>query len=156
MLKTDGSRAELPRLLGQLIELESEAVEANLGTLTRLNAQRVRREVEAFVADHRRHVEALSRRAHELGVGPPKAWSAEVPPQSGTSFTGTFASDRVLFSVLRTSAAHVYAAYERALQRDDLPADLRDLFARHASDERRQRDWFDAELAELDAALPQV
>ena len=39
-------------------------------------------------------------------------------------------------------------AYEQALDRDDLTADIRDLLARNLADERRHRGWIEARLAQ--------
>lgn len=130
-------RKELAEKLGNLIQLNVDAVHAYEQAIERIDVTLVRERLREFQADHERHIEVLSIHVRQIG---------EVPPERSRdlkgfliegftairSMTGTEGALKAMESNEETTNKH----YSEALS-CDLPPDSRSIVERNYADERR-------------------
>lgn len=133
--------AQLVALLNDLLQLDYDAVGAYQLALRELESPRLRSDLEAHLRDHERHIEELDAQIERLdGMKMPLphltgAFKLAVQAAAGPG------SDRAVLLAFKANEMQVRDKYNRAAERDDLPADIAALIRRAAADERRHYQW---------------
>lgn len=142
-----GKQAEIMKLLGQLIALEDDALEAYDAAIDRVKGDLERDALVSFRADHRRHVGEMTALLIDLGGEVIRGGEFKRVLTKGKVVLGSMMGDRALLVAMKTNENDVCLVYERACARDDLPIAVRDLLVRNLSDERRHHAWIAARLS---------
>jgi uncharacterized protein (TIGR02284 family) len=142
-----GTQKDLVTALDALLELDYDAIEAYRAAIDRVRDPSDKAQLTAFMADHHRHTRELAPFVAQLGgspsVGPDfKQWLTK----GKVAIMALVGEDAVLFA-MRTNEEDTNTAYERILQRRDLPFDIRIVLSNNYVDELRHKAWLEARLA---------
>ncbi len=151
MTMTDSTQQGVAELLGAVMAVDFDAIEAYHAALERFDDTSYRTAMSMFRQDHERHVQELGLKLRDLGVDPPDGPDVKMILTKGKVVIAGLLGDRAILLAMRSNEDDTNSAYERAAARSDLSVDLADLFARGLSDERRHRGWCEQQLAELEA-----
>lgn len=141
MSTTVGTEREIKDLLGALIVLEYDTLEAYKSACARLDSTEARLQMGVFHADHERHVEELDRQMRSITEIPPNGPGLEQYLVAARVAFGGLRGDRAILLAIRDDEGNVRAAYERASARDDVPGHLRALFVGYLADENAHHEW---------------
>lgn len=141
-----GKQKDLTSLLNALIELDLDAVEAYQAAIDRLEDADDKRNLTNFMGDHERHVRELQPLVEELGGKPADEADIKQILTKGKVVLASLAGDRAILMAMKTNEEDTNTAYERAVQRDDLPAHMRAVIARNREDERRHLAYIERRL----------
>lgn len=147
---TDSSTRESAiELMNQLIQLDYDAVQAYKQAIEKIDDTPARVDLEAFQADHERHIADLSRTVRMMG-GEPEETGRDLKGvlleglTALRSVTGTMGALRAM----RMNEKLTNRSYERALEAK-LPVAARDVVARNREDERRHLAAIQAHIERL-------
>lgn len=141
-----GTQKELGKLLHALIELDLDAISAYRAAVDKLEDQSDKAQLASFMADHERHVRELSPILERLGHKPPQTADIKAVLTKGKVVIAGLFGDRAILIAMKTNEDDTNKAYERATERNDLPADLREVLMRGLSDERRHRAYIEGRI----------
>ncbi len=143
-----GTQKELGKLLNALIELDFDAVEAYKAAIERLSDPMDKGQLGSFMADHQRHVTDLQPLVVELGEKPAQKPDFKQILTKGKVVIAGLAGDRMVLLAMKSNEDDTNSAYERAVNRADVPQHIREVLMRNLSDERRHREYIERRLAE--------
>lgn len=146
-----GTQRSFLDALEALRALELDAAEAYRAAIARLGDASDKEQLRAFSAEHERHAAELSSSLSRFGRSLPshsekRRWLTK----GKLSILGLAGSNAVLLA-MKTNEEHTFAAYERMLARDDVPAGLGPLLERALADEARHKSWLEARVAATSA-----
>lgn len=144
-----GNESDILSLLQDLLQLDHDAVEAYEAAIARLQSSSDKSSLRLFCDDHRRHIVDLSRLIGSFGGEIPEGGDLKRFLTKGKVVLGSLVGDRAILYAMKTNEDDTNTAYERAANRTDLPAHVREVILRNLSDERRHRTWLETRLASL-------
>jgi rubrerythrin len=140
---------EIAALLNGLIELDGSVVAGYQVAIDRLDDEDDRAQLTEFKADHERHGRELEQLVTKLGDVPVAKPDLKTIVTRLKVMLAGLIGDRAILLALKTHGKGTQLAYERALLRDDLPADVREVLIRGRDDERRHHAYVDKRVADL-------
>ena len=144
MTTTVGTEPTLQDLVTNLLHLEHDAIAAYDGTIERLDDAGAREQVQAFRADHNRHVDELISIAQRVGVEPPTGGDMKQMLTTGKVALAGIAGDGALVKAMKTNEDDTVQAYEQASSNQAADAAMRETFSAALADERRHRAWMES------------
>ncbi|WP_394841395.1 ferritin-like domain-containing protein [Pendulispora brunnea] len=147
-----GTQKDLVSLLNQLLELDYDAIEAYKAAIARLKDTSDRAQLASFMHDHERHVRELGDAIVGMGSRPSNGPDVKQVLTKGKVVLSALIGDRLILMAMKTNENDTNTAYERAVNRTDLPQDLRAVLERNLTDERRHRAWIAQRIEVLNAA----
>jgi uncharacterized protein (TIGR02284 family) len=142
-----GTQKDLAKLLNALIELDLDAIEAYRVAVEKLENATDKAQLGSFMADHERHVIELRPLVESLGEKAADRADVKAVLTKGKVAIGGLFGDRAVLLAMKTNEDDTNTAYERAVNRDDLPAHIRDVLVRNLGDERRHRAYIEGRLS---------
>lgn len=149
MATTVGTQTDLNELLESLIELDFDAAEAYEAAIDRLDDPERKRKLGEFRADHLRHTNELGKILQDSGRTPPSGGDFKRMLTKGKVVMAALAGDKAILKAMKTNEDDTNTAYERAVNNDIVPAQVRDTLRGGLADERRHRDWIVSEIAKM-------
>lgn len=143
MVTLAGTQNNIKDLVEALLQLEMNALEAYDATIERLENQQFSQQVAQFRQDHYQHVEAMTQIARPLGIEIPEAGAKSLLTKGKVVIADMIGNDSAILTAMKTNEYETVMAYENALKKDFLTAELRSICEKGLSDERRHRDWMD-------------
>jgi rubrerythrin len=141
MEQLNQTEAELAAELNDLLKLDHDAVQAYTLAIRLLESDPYKRQLEAFRADHERHIDELSQLIRSRGATP-----LELPHLPSGAFKlavqaiGAAGGDRAVLLAFKANERQVRDKYRRSA-RAVHPADMTSVLARAADDESRHYAW---------------
>jgi uncharacterized protein (TIGR02284 family) len=149
---------ETIKTLSDLCQLDIDAVHAYDQAIERIDHSEIRSNLEAFKADHERHINELSQAIRDLGAEPPER-KRDVMGfilEGFTALRGITGTEGAL-KAMRSNEKLTNRNYENALH-EDLPPGVREMVRRNREDERRHLTYIeqclDARIWEQRGAEP--
>jgi len=149
MPTTVGTESALAKRLSNLIELDYDAINAYRAAIDRIDDAESKEALARFMADHERHTEELSGHLKAMGETPPTEGDIKGMLTKGKVVLADLMGDKAVLKAMKTNEDDTNTAYERAVEHDDTPADLREVLQNNLADERRHREWIEARIAKL-------
>lgn len=146
MVTTVGTEATLEDLLEDLTRLDYDAVDAYQAAIDRLENPSYRSSLANFREDHLRHIQELSDALTKMGRTPPEGSDAKSLLTQGKVVMAGLMGDEAILRAMRTNEDDTNTAYQRAVERRDVPDDTREILMRGREDERRHCEWILATL----------
>ncbi len=146
-----GTQKEIADLLNALIELDLDAVEAYEAAIERLQDPADKVRLGEFKQDHQRHVSELQPIVSEFGEKPAAVPDFKRVLTKGKVVLGSLLGDRAILVAMKTNEDDTNTAYDRAVDRDDLPTHISGVLMRNRADERRHRAYIEKRLEEYEA-----
>jgi hypothetical protein len=143
MVTLAGTQNNEKDLVEALIKLEQNALEAYDETIERLENRTYAQQVADFRQDHYQHVEALSEIARRLGAEIPGPGGKAMLTKGKVVIADLVGKDSLILDAMKTNEYETVMAYENALKKDFLTAELRAICEKGLADERKHRDWMD-------------
>jgi uncharacterized protein (TIGR02284 family) len=137
---------QLDSLLNALLELDYDAIEAYRAAIARLESSEDRQQLATFLADHERHTRELTPLVSAMGKEPSKGADMKQWLTKGKVIIAGLVGDKAILMAMKTNEDDTNVAYERAMQRSDLPSNVRVVIERNLGDERRHRAYIEARL----------
>ncbi|WP_394830698.1 ferritin-like domain-containing protein [Pendulispora rubella] len=147
-----GTQKDLVSLLNQLLELDYDAIEAYKAAIARLKDTADRAQLASYMHDHERHIRELGDEIVAMGARPSNGPDMKQVLTKGKVVLSALIGDRLILIAMRTNENDTNTAYERAVDRTDLPQHLRAILERNLTDERRHRAWLAQRIEVLNAA----
>jgi rubrerythrin len=144
-----GTEADVDDLVEDLIKLDFAAIEAYDAAIKRLSNEEYKRKLDEFRDDHQEHTRVLGAWMRDQGRDPPDSGGAKQLLTSGKVVIAGLAGDKQILKAMKTNEDDTNTAYERAVNHEDVDEELRMVFEKNLSDERRHRAWIEATLATL-------
>ena len=144
-----GTQSDLNSLLASIIDLDLDAVEAFDAAIQRVNEAATRAALQAFRADHLRHIEELRPVLEATGRRAPQRSDFAHVLTAGKGVVAGLLGDAALLTALKADEEDSNIAYERACDSSIVPARVRTLLRAALGDERRHRTWIAQRLATL-------
>jgi uncharacterized protein (TIGR02284 family) len=141
-----GKQKDIAALLNALIELDLDAVEAYEAAIDRLDDEDDKASYRAFMVDHQRHVSELQPFVQELGEKPADRPDAKQVLTKGKVVMAGLIGDRLIHLAMKTNEDDTNTAYDRSINRDDIPSHIKGVLLRNREDERRHRDYIERRL----------
>jgi uncharacterized protein (TIGR02284 family) len=142
-----GTQKSLVDALDALLELDYDAIEAYRAAIDRLDDESDKANLRSFLEDHRRHTTELAPIIVRLGGKPAAGPDVKQWLTKGKVVILGLAGDNAVLLAMKTNEEDTNTAYERVVQRDDLPSDVRPILERNFADERRHKAWIEARLS---------
>ncbi|HXN32762.1 MAG TPA: DUF2383 domain-containing protein [Polyangiaceae bacterium] len=136
-------------LLNRLIQIEKTSIDTYKTAKTRLGDAVDRVELGAFLADHRRHVDALTIVVRNLGGEPVSHGDMRQVRLRGSVDLRGLIEEGLLIEAVRSNEAEATASYENAASQPGIPVDVVAVLKQNLTDERRHQAWI---VARLEAA----
>ncbi|HEY0916023.1 MAG TPA: DUF2383 domain-containing protein [Solimonas sp.] len=135
------------RKLNDLIELDYDAIEAYEEAIQRLQSTDYKSQLAAFCADHERHTLNLGLIVTALGGTPATGPDLmRVLTKGKVVLADLVGHDHTILLAMRANEAVTNKRYELALEVDGMDEGTRAQVRENLGDERRHRDWIDAQL----------
>lgn len=141
-----GTQKTLVAALDALLELDYDASEAYKAAVERMDDETDKAQLRSFLADHERHTVELEPIISRLGGTPSKGPHVKQWLTKGKVVILGLAGPRAVLLAMKTNEEDTNTAYERMLQRDDIPPDVRPILERNLADEWRHKAWLEARL----------
>jgi uncharacterized protein (TIGR02284 family) len=141
-----GTQKDLSSLLEQLIELDYDAVEAYQAAIDRLEDTDTRAQLRDFQSDHVRHTRDLGAILRQSGREPPQGPDAKRMLTEGKVKIAALAGDKAVLLAMKTNEDDTNTAYERAVNNDVVPPQIKELLRACLADERRHRAWIENQI----------
>jgi uncharacterized protein (TIGR02284 family) len=139
-------------LLNRLIQLDYDAIEAYKAAIARLGETEDRKQLSAFLADHRRHVDELAFVVRNLGGEPASHGDLRQVLTKGKVVLGGLTGDRAMIEAMRSNEGETSNVYEQAASQPGIPVDVLAVLERNLSDERKHQAWLGARLISMQPA----
>ena len=144
-----GKESDAVKMLCDLIELDFDAAQAYQAAIDRLVDAEGIAHLQVFREDHLRHTRDLSEIVRDLGSTPPTEGDVKAVLTKGKVVIAGLAGDIAVLRAMKSNEDDTNTAYERAVARDDLTADVIDVLQNNLDDERRHRNWIVRRIDEL-------
>lgn len=141
-----GTQKSLVAALDALLELDYDAIEAYKAAIERIDDETDKAQLRSFLADHERHTVELAPIIARLGGTPSTGPDVKQWLTKGKVVILGLAGAHAVLLAMKTNEEDTNTAYERMLQRDDIPADVRPVLERNLADEWRHKAWIEARL----------
>lgn len=141
-----GTESNPVQLLHNLIQLDFDAIVAYDLAADRVQDRTLRRQLQAFGDDHRRHVENLGRILHGLGEPVPEGPDSQVLLTSGQVLVASPFGDRAILLAMALNEDDTNTAYRRAVAHKGMAAEIDAALAEALEDERRHAAWIEGRL----------
>lgn len=133
-------------VLSDLMQIDVDAVRAYSQAIAAIHVVPIRRRLEAFRADHERHIDDIEAEIRSLGMDPPD----RTPDLTGTLLAGYTAirssmGTEAALRAMRTNETLTNQRYDEAAEAD-LPDEIKQLIERNRLDERRHLRFIDSVL----------
>ncbi|MBX3212590.1 MAG: DUF2383 domain-containing protein [Labilithrix sp.] len=132
-----GTQKDLAHLLNSLIALDYDAIDAYEAAIDRIDDDGDKAQLEEFKGDHERHVCTLHPLVVELGGKPVEKADIKRVLTKGKVVLASLVGDRMILLAMKMNENDTNLAYDRAVQRTDLPAHVREVLVKNRDDERR-------------------
>lgn len=149
MATTIGTERGVIDTLNNLIHLDFDAITAYQAAIDRLDDAECKTQLIGFKDDHERHTRELAALVRNLGGEPAMQSDAKAMLTKGKVVLRGLTGDSGILKAMKSNEDETNEAYEQALTRDDLTAEMRELLQRNLSDERRHRAWIEERLATM-------
>lgn len=123
-----GTQTKFSDALIELVELEYDAAEAYRAAIERIQNEVYKETLSAFLHDHERHIQALSRLIAEHGGVPPRGPDLKQHLLKGKVIAANVMSDETVL---------------KAMGDNDQWPDARDILAHGFADEKRHKVWLE-------------
>jgi hypothetical protein len=133
-------------LVNALLELEYDALPAYDTALAHLSDVRDRRQIEAFLTTHHRHVSELSQLVIDRGYDPTVRGDFRRLLEKGKVALGVIAGEQAVLVAIKSNADELATAYQRAMTNDALSERERGVIERCHADERWHSAWIENRL----------
>ncbi len=141
-----GPTKNAAELLNALLELEYDALPAYDAALNHLDKAQDRRQIEAFLTTHHRHVAELSELVIERRVEPTVRGDFRRILEKGKVALGAIAGEQGVLVAMKSNADDLVTAYQRALTDETLSERERRAIERWLADERWHSAWLENRL----------
>lgn len=135
--------------LGDLMALDQDAIAAYEAAISRIDDPGFGEKLQAFKADHDRHVTELRDLLARLGGAPTAGAGLKSMLTQGKVAMGALFGDKAILRAMKSNEDDTNTAYERALRHKDADAAAVPVLERGLADERRHRQWIEETLARL-------
>jgi uncharacterized protein (TIGR02284 family) len=152
MVTLVGLEVDYEDLIEDLIRLDFAAMDAHAEAIRRLENERFKDQLRAFQADHERHIRELSSVYRRIGRTPPCEAGGKRLLTSGKIALASLMGDRAILVAMKNNEDDTNTAYERAVEFDDLPGDVRAIVESALDDEQRHREWLEITLEKTQPA----
>ena len=132
--------------LNDLIALDYDAIAAYGEAVDRLKDPTCKTELRRFMSDHERHVRDLSALVTQMGGTPRTKGDVKQVLTQGMVVIRSITGDKGILKAMKQNEDQTNARYEKAMQMEGLPPDVRSVIERNLSDERRHRSWIVGQL----------
>jgi uncharacterized protein (TIGR02284 family) len=139
-----GKQKGVADLLNALLQLDIAAIAAYEAAIDRLDDVNDKVALRAFKGDHEIHVRDLQALLSALGEKPPRP--ADTDGELTKRVLGSVEGDRAVLLAMKTKEDDANVAYDHAVERDDVPADVHDVLVQNRNDERRHRAYIEMAL----------
>ena len=146
---TFGGEPEAVTVLNELIEIEYDAAAAYHVAIERLLDDESARHLREFQGDHFHHTRDLGEVVRELGGHPTPSGRARTPLSRGSAVLASLPDDLDILRAMKSNEDEALRAYERAMERPDIPAEVADLLRTQTEHERAHRTWIARRIREL-------
>jgi rubrerythrin len=143
MVTTVGTGTDAATVIRDLIQLENDAIAAYDAALLRLDRPEHKQQVEAFRADHERHLSELTAAAASEGADVPKDTDMKAMLTTGKVALADMAGESAVLKAMSSNETDTITAYDNASCNESVPASLRPMLERALADERRHKAWMD-------------
>jgi uncharacterized protein (TIGR02284 family) len=144
-----GTQKDLNTLLEQLIELDYDAIEAYHAAIDRLEDADARAQLRDFQSDHVRHTRDLGAVLRQSGREPPQGPDVKRMLTEGKVRIAALAGDKAVLMAMRTNEDDTNTAYERAVNNEAVPPQVKQILRGCLADERRHRAWIETQIEVL-------
>ncbi len=141
-----GTQKSFVAALDALLELDYDVIEACKAAIERVDDETDKEQLRAFVADHELHTVELAPVLSRLGGTPSSGPDVRQWLTKGKVVVLGLAGVHAVLLAMKTNEEDTNTAYERMLQRDDVPPDVRPILERSLADEQRHKAWIEARL----------
>ncbi len=141
-----GTQKQVGDALNAMLQLEYDAVEAYKAAISRLHELRFKDQLSSFLTDHERHITELDAALREIAVQPAQKGDAKAVLAKGKVVIGGLLGDSAILMAMKTNEDDTNTAYERLVQRTDLPPRVINIVMKNLDDERRHRAWIEEQL----------
>ncbi|MBX3262685.1 MAG: DUF2383 domain-containing protein [Labilithrix sp.] len=153
-----GTQKDLADLLNSLLALDYDAIDAYEAAIDRIDDDGDKAQLEEFKGDHERHVCALHPLVVELGEKPVEKADIKRVLTKGKVVLASLVGDRMILLAMKMNEDDTNLAYDRAVQRADLPAHIHEVLVQNRDDERRHLAYIlgrleDYEVGEKESAV---
>jgi uncharacterized protein (TIGR02284 family) len=149
MATTIGTEHEVIDMLNNLIHLDFDAIAAYESAIDRLDHAEAKTTLIEFKNDHERHTRELGTLVRNLGGEPSMQSDAKSLLTQGKVVLRGLTGDSGILKAMKSNEDETNEAYEQALDRGDMTANIRDVLERNLADERRHRAWIEGRLAQM-------
>lgn len=136
-----GKEDDLISMLNNLIALDYDEAEAYGLAVRRMINVSDQNELRRFMVDYERQAQDLSMVVRDMGGVPPTHSDFRRVLPKGRVAIAEIIGDYGVLGAMMDNEDDANKAYERALGREDLPADTRDILQHHLQVERRHSEW---------------
>ncbi|MBX3219759.1 MAG: DUF2383 domain-containing protein [Labilithrix sp.] len=152
-----GKQKDIADLLNSLLAIDYDAIEAYEVAIDRIDDDGDKAQLAEFKGDHERHVCEMHPLVVELGEKPVEKADIKRVLTKGKVVLASLVGDRMVLLAMKTNERDTNLAYDRAVQRIDLPSHVREVLLRNRDDERRHLAYIqgrlvDYELGEVEEA----
>ncbi len=144
---------EVIALLNRLIQIDHAAIETYKTVKVQLGDSVDGAEFGAFLADHRRHVDALTIVVRNLGGEPVSHGDLRKGLRASVDLRGLI-EEGVLIEAMRAHEAEATAVYENAASQPGIPVDVVAVLKQNLLDERRHHAWIAARIEAARGSRP--
>lgn len=146
MATTVGTESDFKALVTNFIKLEHDAIAAYKTCIDKLDAPERKERVREFLGDHERHLGELKALASEIGAYDPGEGDMKQMLTTGkVQFAGMTGGDGAILKAMSTNETDTVTAYGRGTESSVVDGAHHDMFARAHEDERRHKEWMEAE-----------
>lgn len=142
------SEQDLLELLGDLVRLDYDAIDAYDVAIDRLSDPTASSRLRELRADHERHVRELSEAIVELGGEPPRQGDYRKVLAQGRVYLASLTGTTAILKAMRANEEQILRRWEEAVEasRDLANPRLREVLERSLADERRHRSWLQTQI----------
>lgn len=134
--------------MNDLVMLDHDAVEAYQQAIDRIDNAEAKTNLTKFQADHKRHIQDLSRLIGAYGGKAKERGDAKGFFIKGMTALRSMAGDEQALKAMRSNEKLTNEKYQEALDARDLPEDVRLVFQRNRDDEARHLSWIERAIDE--------
>ncbi len=134
--------------LNDLIELDFDAIAAYKAAIDRLENPAYRNKLKEFLADHERHVRALSEAVQAEGGTPPRSGDFKKVLTKGQVVIADLGEDKHILKAMKMNEDQTNKKYEKAVA-EGFPNGSQSAIENGLADERRHREWIETTLASI-------
>lgn len=143
MVTMVGSQASFSDAVKELIELDFDAIEAYNCAIKAMKNSAFKEKLEAFKADHERHVHAFSNLLKKHKIAAPAGPSSKQWLTKGKVVMAELVGEVVILKAMNSNETDTNLAYETMCKREDVWEDAKDLLFVGRKDELRHKQWLE-------------